>query len=110
MHIKRIKKGDAVYLAQYESYRENGKVKTRFIKYLGKESEVKYVPLPKKSSHVETPLYPECSKRAGDVKLMWAIAENELNMPSIIDRVCCGDGDIEGKSPGKILTSWAINN
>ena len=109
MHIKRIKKGDAVYLAQYESYRENGKVKTRFIKYLGKESEEKYVPLPKKSSHVETPLYPECSKRAGDVKLMWAIAENELNMPSIIDRVCCGDGDIEGKSPGKILTSWAIN-
>jgi len=109
MHIKRIKKGDAVYLAQYESYREDGKVKTRFIKYLGKESEEKYVPLPKKSGHVETPLYPECSKRAGDVKLMWTIAEKELNMPKIIDTVCCGDGDIEGKSPGKILTAWAIN-
>ncbi len=34
MHIKRIKKKDAVYLAQYESYREDGKVKTRFIKYI----------------------------------------------------------------------------
>lgn len=110
MHTKRIKKGNGVYLAQYESYRgEDGKVKTKFIRYLGKEGDEKYVPLPKKSAHVETPLYPECSKRAGDVKLMWTIADQELNMPQIIDSVCCGEENIEGKSPGKILTAWAIN-
>ncbi len=110
MHIKRIKKKSGVYLAQYESYRdEDGNVKTRYCGYLGKEGEEKGVPLPKKSAHVETPLYPEISKRAGDVKLMWAIAEEKLNMPRIIDEVCCGDGYIEGKTPGKILTTWAIN-
>ena len=79
MHIKRIKKKDSVYLAQYESYRENGKVKTRFIKYLGKEGDERGVPLPKKSAHIETPLYPEHSKRAGDVQLMWSIADSTLN-------------------------------
>ncbi|MCX6693166.1 MAG: hypothetical protein NT074_01230, partial [Methanomicrobiales archaeon] len=84
-------------------------MKTRFIKYLGKEGDEKYVSLPKKSVHVETPLCPECSKRAGDVKLMWTIADKELNMPKIIDMICCGDGDIEGKTPGKIITAWAIN-
>ena len=109
MHIKRITKKSGVYLAQYESYRENGKVKTRFIKYLGKEGEEKNVPLPKKSAHVETPLYPESSKRAGDVKLMWTIADKELKMSKIIDTICCGDGNIEGKTPGKIITAWAIN-
>ena len=109
MHIKRIKKGDGVYLASYESYREDGKVKTRFIEYLGKEGDVKGVPLPKKSAHIKTPLYPERSKYAGDVKLMWTIAEKNLNMSKIIDKICCGDENIEGKSPGKILTAWAIN-
>ncbi len=109
MHIKRIKKGNSVYLAEYESYREEGKVKTRFIRYLGKESDERNVPLPKKSAHVQTPLYPERSKQAGDVTVFWDIAETELNMPTIINSVCCGDGNIEGKSPGKILTAWAVN-
>ena len=88
MHIKRIKKKDSVYLAQYESYRENGKVKTRFIKYLVKEGDERGVPLPKKSAHIETPLYPEHSKRAGDVQLMWSIADSTLNptFPELITR------------------------
>jgi len=109
MHVKRIKKKDAVYLALYESYREEGKSKTKFIKYLGKEGDERGVPLPKKSTHIETPLYPEHSKRAGDVQLMWSIANSTLNMPKTIDQICCGDGRIEGRSPGKILTAWAIN-
>jgi transposase len=109
MHVKRIKKKDAVYLAQYESYREDGKVKTRFIKYLGKEGDERGVPLPKKSEHTEKPLYPEHSKRAGDVNLMGEIAQKTLNLPRIIDQVCCGEGEINGRSPGKILTAWAIN-
>jgi len=110
MHVKRIKKKSGVYLAQYESYRdENGKVKTRYCGYLGKEGDETGVPLPNKSAHAEKPLYPETSKRAGDVKLMWAIAEEMLNMPRIIDEICCGDENIGGKSPGNILTVWAIN-
>lgn len=35
--IRKIKKKDAVYLAEVESYREDGKVKQRFIRYVGKE-------------------------------------------------------------------------
>lgn len=110
MHIKRIKKKSGVYLASYESYRDaNGKIKTRYCGYLGKEGDETKVPLPKKSAHIETPIYPEYSKRAGDVKVLWTIAQESLNMTNIIDEICCGHGNIEGKSPGKILTAWAIN-
>jgi transposase len=35
--IRKIKKGDSVYLAKVESYREDGKVKQRVIEYVGKE-------------------------------------------------------------------------
>ena len=35
--IRKIKKGDAVYLAKVESYREEGKVKQRVLEYVGKE-------------------------------------------------------------------------
>lgn len=35
--IRRIKKGNAVYLAKVESYREDGKVKQRVLEYVGKE-------------------------------------------------------------------------
>lgn len=39
--IRKIKKKDAVYLAEVESYREDGKVKQRVIRYLGKEVDGK---------------------------------------------------------------------
>jgi len=35
--IRKIKKGDAIYLAKVESYREDGKVKQRVLEYVGKE-------------------------------------------------------------------------
>lgn len=35
--IRRIKKGEAIYLAKVESYREDGKVKQRVLEYVGKE-------------------------------------------------------------------------
>ena len=35
--IRKIKKGDATYLAKVESYREDGKVKQRVLEYVGKE-------------------------------------------------------------------------
>jgi transposase len=41
--IRKIKKGNAVYLAKVESYREEGKVKQRVIEYVGKEENGKPV-------------------------------------------------------------------
>jgi transposase len=35
--IRKIKKGDSIYLAKVESYREDGKVKQRVLEYIGKE-------------------------------------------------------------------------
>src|SRR5882757_2967990 len=35
--IRKIKKGNAVYLAKVESYREAGKVKQRVLEYVGKQ-------------------------------------------------------------------------
>lgn len=35
--IRKIKKGNSIYLAKVESYREDGKVKQRVIEYVGKE-------------------------------------------------------------------------
>ena len=41
--VRRIKKGDNVYLAKVESYRQDGKVKQKVIEYLGKEVDGKPV-------------------------------------------------------------------
>ncbi len=41
--IRKIKKKSGIYLAEVESYREDGKVKQKVIKYLGKEVEGKPV-------------------------------------------------------------------
>lgn len=41
--IRKIKKGNAIYLAKVESYREDGKVKQRVIRYIGKEEDGKPV-------------------------------------------------------------------
>jgi transposase len=37
--IRKIKKGSGTYLAEVESYREDGKVKQRVLRYLGKEED-----------------------------------------------------------------------
>jgi len=107
MHIKRIKKKTGVYLAEYESYRdEKGDTKTRYIRYIGTEGEEPKVPKPRKSR--KQVIYPERSFRSGDVSLLWHLAE-ELGFVQIINQVCCGQSKIEGISPGKLLVSWAIN-
>jgi len=41
--VRRIKKKSGVYLAEVESYRENGKVKQRVVKYLGKDVDGRIV-------------------------------------------------------------------
>jgi hypothetical protein len=107
MHIKRMKKGGRVYLAEYESYRdEDGKVKTRYIRYIGTEGDDYKVSKPKKSS--KQVIYPERSYRSGDVTVLWQLAK-ELGLVQVIDQVCCGSSGTYGISPGKLLVSWAIN-
>lgn len=52
--IRKIKKKSGTYLAEVESYRENGKVKQRFIRYIGKEmSGETALPVPVKDLTVE---------------------------------------------------------
>ena len=41
--IKRFRKGDRVYLAEVENKRVQGKVVTRYIRYMGKEADGKTV-------------------------------------------------------------------
>jgi transposase len=106
MVIKRHKRGDRVYLSEYKSYREDGKVKTKFIKYIGVEGEPVRKNLAKGKTLERIKLSE--SHRAGDVKLLWELAK-DLDFIPIIDRICCGESDIEGPSPGKYLTAWAIN-
>jgi transposase len=106
--IKRVKRGNLIYLYECTSVRENGKVKSKLIRYLGVESDVPKVPKPKtKRVHPEQ-IYPTRSFRAGDVALLWHIAELS-NMVNIIDRICIGQENVEGPSPGKFLAIWAIN-
>jgi transposase len=106
--IKRVKRGNLIYLYECTSVRENGKVKSKLIRYLGVESDVPKVPKPKtKRVHPEQ-IYPTRSFRAGDVSLLWHIA-GLSNMVNIIDRICIGQENVEGPTPGKFLTIWAIN-
>lgn len=41
--VRRYKRGAYTYLAEVESYRENGKIKQRFVKYIGREVDGKTV-------------------------------------------------------------------
>ena len=106
MVVKRRKKHGRVYLEEYKSVRIDGKVKSIYIRSLGPEKPVSKVPRAK--PRVLDRLEHGPSHRAGDVSLLWAIA-NQLDFVEIIDGICCGETKVEGISPGKLLTAWAIN-
>ena len=106
--IKRVKRGNLIYLYECTSVRENGKVKSKLLKYLGVESDVPKVPKPKTKRINPEQICPTRSFRAGDVALLWHVAKL-TNMINIIDRICIGQENVEGPSPGKFLTIWAIN-
>ena len=91
---------------EYRSIRQGKKVISKFICYIGPEDKVSTSEKPRK--RVLDRLNLSRSYRVGDVRLLWAIAQN-LDFIPIIDRVCCGNSHIEGVSPGKLLTIWAIN-
>jgi len=101
-----MKKGNKVYLCEYRSVREGKKVRSIFVRYLGVESEEEKVPLPKKLVIDWKP--PDRSVRAGDVSVLFAIAQ-ELQMAETIDRICSSRGRRKVNSVGKLLTAWAIN-
>ena len=106
MSICRENRGGRVYLAEYRSVREGKKVKHKFVRYLGREGpDGKPVKRPK---HILEKVKRSTAYRSGDVTLLWKIAE-DLQFVSTIDRFCCGESEIEGPSPGKFLTIWAIN-
>jgi transposase len=104
--IRRMKKGNKVYLCEYRSVREGKKVRSIFVRYLGVESDQEKIPLPKKQVVNWRP--PERSVRAGDVTVLFQIAQ-ELQMAETIDRICGSNGRRRTISPGKLLTAWAIN-
>lgn len=106
MAIKRKKKHGRVYLEEYRSVRINGKVKSIYVRSLGPENPVPEAKKPK--PRILDRLEHSSSYRTGDIALLFKIAQ-QLNYIDIIDGICCGETGIEGPSPGKILTVWAIN-
>ena len=106
MAVKRRKKHGRVYLEEYKSVRRKGKVKSIYVKSLGPENPVQK---PKKlKPKVLDRLEHGPSHRAGDVALLLELARQQ-NFIDIIDGICCSETGIEGPSPGKMLTVWAIN-
>jgi len=106
--IRRIKRGNRYYLYLVTSVWEDGKVKQKVLEYLGVEGDEYKVPKPKSKRIIPDKIYPERTLRAGDVTLLWKIAET-LDIVNTLDRVVMGFENIQGPSPGKYLTIWAIN-
>ena len=106
MAIKRHKRGDRVYLAEYKSIRVGKKVISKFVRYIGPEDKQNVSEKPKRKVLDRIEL--NHSYRSGDVKLLWSIAD-DLGFSELIDTICCSKSSFEGSSPGKLLTAWAIN-
>lgn len=105
MAIKRKKRNGRIYREEYKSIRIDGKVKSIYIRSLGPEKPVTSSKLkPMTLDRLEH----SQSYRSGAVTLLWKIA-SELGYINIIDEICCKNPKIEGPSPGKLLTAWAIN-
>lgn len=103
MAICREKRDGRVYLSEYKSVWENGKVRHKFVRFLGREGpDGKPIRRPRRVlDNVDI----SGTRRYGDVAVMWELAEY-LHFPEIIDKICPSNSDI---STGKILTIWAVN-
>lgn len=103
MAICREKRGGRVYLAEYKSAWEDGKVRHRFVRYLGREGpDGRPIRPPRRVlDNVDI----SGTRRYGDVAVMWKLAE-DLQFPEIIDRITHSNSEI---STGKLLTLWAVN-
>jgi transposase len=78
--IRKIKKGNSVYLVQVESYREDGKVKQRVIRYIGKEENGKAI-IRVKADDVEI----ESVKEYLDYKVLDWVAR-EIGLKNLFDK------------------------
>jgi len=106
--IRRVRRGKQYYLYEVTSKLENGKVKQKLIRYLGVEGDEPKVPKPKTKRIRPDKIFPERSFRAGDVSLLWQLADS-LDLIGTIDRITTGSSHENGPSPGKYLVIWAIN-
>ena len=104
MATKHNRSSGRCYLSQWRTYRQNGKVVSEYVRYLGLCPE--HNPGPRTS--VLDRATHGASYRAGAVRLLWWLAE-DLGIPSSIDRICGRDSDPDVPSAGKILSAWAIN-
>ncbi|HUV82513.1 MAG TPA: hypothetical protein VMW53_05500, partial [archaeon] len=94
-----------IYLEEYKSIRVDGKVKSVYVRSLGPEEPIEpSKPKPKILDRLEH----GPSHRAGAVTLLWELA-SQLGFVKTIDEISCRDANIDGPSPGKLLTAWAIN-
>jgi len=74
MSTHRQKRGNRVYLSEYKSVRIGKKVKSIYVRYLGPEDEVKAGKKAKR--RILDRLDLTRSSRAGDVRLLWRIAQD----------------------------------
>ncbi len=105
MAIKRRRKNGRIYLEEHKSVRVDGKVKSIFIRSLGPEEPAK--PQKAKPRTLDRLDHGQ-SHKSGAVTLLWELA-SQLGFAKTIDEICCGRANIDGPSPGKLLTAWSIN-
>jgi len=92
-----------VYLEERESYRAGGKVRNRFLRYLGVEGETPGSP----RRELERVTH-GTSRRAGAVRLLWALAE-DLQFRPRIRQIGTEKSEPGRPSAADYLTLWAIN-
>lgn len=92
--VKKTRKGTPYYY-EYESYREDGKVKHKMIRYLGKTKDLAR---PRKSEIHNI-------RSWGDVQALFSVA-NELQFSNIINRYIQKGGGVE---PSKLMFILAAN-
>jgi hypothetical protein len=104
---KRVKRGDKVYVYEVESYREEGKVKQRYLGYLGVENQTP-------EGTVFHPAHTELLERLmltenvhlGDVAVLYQLAQ-ELKIAETIDNFSMKGG---GLPAGLQLVLMSINH
>jgi len=87
------------------SEREGGRIKSKFVRYPGAESDQEKVSLPKKQ--VVDFKSPDNSSCVRDVTVLWKIAP-DLDMVKIIIQIC-GTEKRRGNTQGKLLTHLRSN-
>ena len=87
MAIKRHKRGDRVYLAEYRTIRVDGKVKSIYVRYIGVEGEPRVTRKSRKNQELKAEF--SRTTQTGDVTVLWHLAE-KIGIPKIIDQISLG--------------------